>query len=144
MRESEKDKEAPSRKKYRKEGEPPPYYNPCCSCTIICETSRGRNWLNMGPDLNSSPRFWNTIQTHVFVDWEKSYVGQYGTFLPFCKTCMKSLRFGLKKYADEHPEMEDSAAVAISMLSEQIYHKVRKLQSYTVMNRDDELSLSTD
>ena len=137
IEDSEEDEEAPSRKKSRKEGEPQ-YYNPCCSCSYICETSKGRNWLNMGPDLNSSPRFWNTIQTHIFVDWEKSYVGHYGTFLPFCKTCMKSLRCGLKNYVNEHPEIEDSTAIAISMLSEQIYHKVRKISS------PDEPGSSTD
>ena len=98
---------------------------PCSSCKEMCETS-SHNWVNMGPPRDSTPCFWNSIGVSVYVDWARCYVGQYGFYVPLCRSCMTTIR----KACLDHPQKEQDGADAIvlSMLAEQTYHKVDKIK----------------
>lgn len=79
----------------------------------------------MGPPTSDTPRFWCTIELHQFVDWEQAVLGTYGTYLPLCRACMKTIRSALLAYS----QAQGAEAVAISMLAEQIYYKVHKIDT---------------
>jgi hypothetical protein len=99
---------------------------PCCSCERLCETGSGHNWVNMGPPSSGTIRFWNRVGTYQYIDWERAVTGDYGTYVPLCRSCMKSIRLGILKI-ESVPETSDAQAIAINMLAEQLYHKVQKI-----------------
>ena len=118
---------APWRKKSRiggKEEEQP--CRPCSSCKGMCETS-SHNWVNMGPPRSSTPCFWNSIGVNAYVDWEKSYLGLFGFYVPLCRGCMKTIRNAC--LAHPQKESDGSDAIVLSMLAEQIYHKMNKIRA---------------
>ncbi len=92
-----------------------------------CETNQDHNWVNMGPSTCQTPRFWNTIETRTYVDLEKAFLGTYGTYLPLCRACMKSMRNALLTYLHMHPDADAAKSIAISMLAEQVFHKMHKI-----------------
>ena len=96
---------------------------PCYSCEQLCETGSGHNWVNMGPPSSGTIRFWSCIGTYQFIDWEKAVTGVYGTYVPLCRSCMKSIRSAIVNIENVH----GAEAIAISMLAEQIYYKVQKI-----------------
>ena len=77
----------------------------------------------MGPPKSDTPRFWSSIETQKFIDWEKAITGVYGTYLPLCRSCMKTIRSAILKIDNA----QGAEAIAISMLAEQIYFKVQKI-----------------
>ena len=122
----------PDRKRTRideeeEEEEAPRPCRPCCSCNNLCETEKDHNWLNMGPPTTDTPRFWCSIEIHKYVDWEKAVTGTYGTYLPLCRACMKAIRSAILA----NNEAQGAEAIAISMLAEQIYYKIHKIDAAT-------------
>jgi hypothetical protein len=95
----------------------------CCSCKNTCETGKDCNWLNMGPPQTDTWQFWNSIDFNLYIDWEQQVSGDYGTYLPFCKYCMSTIRSTIQR----NHAASGATAVAISMLAEQIYFKVHEI-----------------
>ena len=92
-----------------------------------CETEADHNWLNMGPPKSDTPRFWCSIEIQKFIDWEKAITGVYGTYLPLCRSSRNTIRSAILEIDDA----QGADAVAISMLAEQIYYKVQKIDNDT-------------
>ena len=81
----------------------------------------------MGPPTTDTPRFWCSVELHKYVDWEKAVTGTYGTYLPLCRACVKAIRSAILA----NDEAQGAEAVAISMLAEQIYYKIHKIDADT-------------
>ena len=99
---------------------------PCCSCQKAIETWFDLNWLNMGPARNSTPVFWSSVGTVVYLDWQTSVSGNYGLFLPMCRNCMTSMRRGLNHLLYDR-EFRGADEICIHMLCEQLYFKAKQL-----------------
>jgi hypothetical protein len=77
----------------------------------------------MGPPQTDTWQFWNSIDFNLYIDWEQQVSGDYGTYLPFCKYCMSTIRSTIQR----NHAASGATAVAISMLAEQIYFKVHEI-----------------
>ena len=82
----------------------------------------------MGPPETDTPRFWNTVEFNMYIDWEKSVTGDYGTYLPLCRACVKTIRSAILA----NKQAQGAEAIAISMLAEQIYFKIHKIHMATL------------
>ena len=106
-------------------GSQPGQATSCCSRTLQCETETDLNWLNMGPARDATPCFWSSIDTSIFINWEKAAMGNYGMCVPICKACVKSMRTRILNFNNAH----GAEAIAINMLAEQIYFEAQQIVS---------------
>ena len=95
---------------------------------LMHATMRNRNGPELAEYGTSARRysmFWSSIETSIFINWEKAITGDYGMYLPICKTCVKSMRSHILNFNNT----QGAEAIAISMLAEQIYFKVQQIHS---------------